>query len=987
MIGKTISHYKILEKLGEGGMGVVYKAQDTRLRRFVALKFLPPHLSSDEDTKRRFIHEAEAASALDHPNIGTIYEIDETSDGRMFIAMAYYEGQTLQQKLAKGPARIDEAIDTVSQIASGLAKAHQNNILHRDIKPANIMLTTDGHAKIVDFGLAKLAGRTRVTRTGSTVGTVSYMSPEQVRGEDVDSRSDVFSAGVVLYELLTGQLPFRGDYEPSVMYLIMNEDPEPLATYREDLPEGAQSIVDKALAKDSEDRYSSASDLLEDLRTLQEGRQVAALERRASKKAGRRTGLYSALAIAVIVAGYAVVSHFVLAPEPESSYSGGSVSEATVAVLPLAVRGSSDSEGLGEGIAGLLSTRLDGAGDLGSVDAKLVSSYLGQGNRVPDQMLGREVAENFNAGLYLLGDVMRVGSALDVHAAIYDARLAGEAIAEANVKGNAEQTLSLVDDLASELLIDRLRRRNDFRFDIESVTTKSFPALKAFLAGEHRFRYGPDGLNPSNFQRAVEADSTFALAWYRLADVLWWPMQDLEQTRYAISRAYLYSGDLPRRDRLRIRAFREDLFENDLEAERLYRTLVANFPDDVEGWDAFGIWQATSAPRRGRPHSESREAFERALSLDADEWQALFHLTSQSQFEGKYDQVEALLQRRFPDGEIPLMFRADLAFKVGDARERERILDELARADDWDLHASVVSVVNNTQDPASAMDAARVLAESERSDEVRGFGHIVMGYLEAARGRWQAAKSELDAAEDLNPALALEYRALLATAPFLSVPHEELSAIRREIEEWDAESIAPSDNPAPWLRVHDDAHPYLRVYLLGLLSARMENYEAALQQALELDQVEGPSHITRLMRDLSHGLRARIALGEGRLEEALAEFQQAELRSPPSYALYSPIYKEQRERYLRAEILHELGRDEEALGWTSSFGGSWHIDMTYSAPLCLRRAEYYEESGQPEMAAEQYSKFVNFWKDCDESLRPQVDKVRAKLVALTASEK
>ncbi|MCI0559585.1 MAG: serine/threonine protein kinase, partial [Nitrososphaera sp.] len=211
MIGQTISHYKILEKLGGGGMGVVYKAQDLKLDRFVALKFLPPHLSADEDEKKRFIHEAKAASALDHPNICAIYEIDETEDGQMFIAMAYYEGETLKKKIERGPLPIDQTIDLAIQIAQGLAKAHKHGITHRDIKPANVMITNEGVAKIVDFGLAKLAGQTKLTKSGMTVGTVAYMSPEQARGEEVDHRTDIWALGVVLYEMITGQLPFKGE--------------------------------------------------------------------------------------------------------------------------------------------------------------------------------------------------------------------------------------------------------------------------------------------------------------------------------------------------------------------------------------------------------------------------------------------------------------------------------------------------------------------------------------------------------------------------------------------------------------------------------------------------------------------------------------------------------------------------------------------------------------------------------------------------------
>ena len=234
MIGKTISHYKILEKLGEGGMGVVYKAQDTKLDRFVALKFLPHHLSQSEEEKQRFIHEAKAASALDHSNICTIYEIDEMEDGQMFIAMACYEGESLQDivgaSLVGGQHRagtrpaptLDEIINYAIQIAEGLSKAHSKKIIHRDIKPANILITEDDVVKIVDFGLAKLAGRTMLTKEGTTLGTASYMSPEQTQGTEVDKRTDIWALGVVLYEMLTGKQPFEGDYEQAVMYSIMH---------------------------------------------------------------------------------------------------------------------------------------------------------------------------------------------------------------------------------------------------------------------------------------------------------------------------------------------------------------------------------------------------------------------------------------------------------------------------------------------------------------------------------------------------------------------------------------------------------------------------------------------------------------------------------------------------------------------------------------------------------------------------------------------
>jgi len=271
MIGETVSHYKILEKLGEGGMGVVYKAHDITLDRDVAIKFLPPQLQSDKRAKTRFVHEAKAASALNHSNIAVIHEIDETPDGQMFIVMAYYDGQTLKDKLEDGPLSIDDAVDFVFQIASGLAVAHEKDILHRDIKPANILITERGEAKLADFGLAKLRGQTRLTKPGTTVGTVFYMSPEQAKGEEVSSQSDVFSLGVVLYELLTGEVPFKGDHEAAVLYGIINSDPESLTTYRSDIPEAVQRIVQTALEKNTDKRYRSAAEFLADLQGLRGG--------------------------------------------------------------------------------------------------------------------------------------------------------------------------------------------------------------------------------------------------------------------------------------------------------------------------------------------------------------------------------------------------------------------------------------------------------------------------------------------------------------------------------------------------------------------------------------------------------------------------------------------------------------------------------------------------------------------------------------------
>ena len=268
MIGKTISHYKILSKLGEGGMGVVYKAEDTKLDRFVALKFLPAHLSSREEEKQRFIHEAKAASALDHPNICTIYEIDETADGQMFIAMACYDGESLKQRIERGPLPIDQTIEIAIQIAEGLANAHSKEIVHRDVKPANVLITEDGQVKIVDFGLAKLTGGTVLTKEGTTLGTVAYMSPEQTQGTYIDHRTDIWALGVLMYEMLADELPFRGDYDQAIIYSILNEEPKPNNNLDSLSPNKLKQIVIRCLFKLKDARYESCSKLLSDLKSI-----------------------------------------------------------------------------------------------------------------------------------------------------------------------------------------------------------------------------------------------------------------------------------------------------------------------------------------------------------------------------------------------------------------------------------------------------------------------------------------------------------------------------------------------------------------------------------------------------------------------------------------------------------------------------------------------------------------------------------------------
>ena len=322
MIGKTISHYKILEQLGEGGMGIVYKAQDLRLDRFVAIKVLPPHMSKDEESKQRFVHEAKAASALNHPNIGVIYEIDETPDKQTFIVMAYYEAKTLREIIDEGMTDVDEVIDIALQVSSGLEAAHKKGIIHRDIKPSNILVTKDGLVEIIDFGIAKLAGNVKLTKAGIAMGTIEYMSPEQARGEEVDHQSDIFSLGSILYELLSGTNPFRGDHEAAICYEVVHEEQEPIGNIRPQVPKGLQQIVAKMLKKEQKDRYQNADDIITDLK-----RHKTDFGIESPPKARRR--IYSLVRVAGILAVAIIIAHVLY-----SRWQGSEDIERKVEIVP-----------------------------------------------------------------------------------------------------------------------------------------------------------------------------------------------------------------------------------------------------------------------------------------------------------------------------------------------------------------------------------------------------------------------------------------------------------------------------------------------------------------------------------------------------------------------------------------------------------------------------------------------------------------------------
>ncbi|MBN2414594.1 protein kinase [bacterium] len=748
MIGKMVSHYKITKKLAEGGMGVVYQAEDTRLKRTVALKFLPSALTRDIAARERFIQEAQAASALDHNNICTIHEIDETDDGSTFIVMACYDGETLQDIIDRGPLPAGKAIDIALQIARGLADAHRKGIVHRDVKPENIFLTKSGVVKVVDFGLAKLAGHNKITKPGAALGTIAYMSPEQARGETVTHQTDIWSLGVILYTMLAGIVPFNGQYEQAIIYSILNEAPSPLTSIRSNIPLPLEHIIDKAMAKDPGMRYQHLDDFIVDVLAVKAGLESGSTE---IPVRGRhlatnmlRNGSSAALAVVTIlvileVAGIHIISRGYV---PAHQYR--------IAVMDFSSSNGID-EGFGEDLRQLLSQsaylQIISYQQLSAARQKL-SLAIDNAARLSRQL---DVARECGAALLITGEYSCSGKRLEVAINVINVvtGVLRFSLSEIDTTGNRIAAIDNLGFSLKEKLGFAAEAVEEPNISVAQIFTSDPAARSEFIRGQKLAAECKFSDAVSAFEQAASIDTSFALAYSWLARMYKNVRMD-EDAQAAAAAAYKYPARIPDSERFHVDYILALSASRYVDAYDIIYEWIGRDPCNPYAYFLLGELNL----RYLHQYDDAIAAYKSALKIDPDYKAALNYLGYA--YASKGMKKEALFwlnryRRLVPKEPNPYDSLGEIYMNLIRNYNKAEAAFLKAHEIDYDFTPQKLAEVYLIQ--GRYHDAEQLIGQSftVRKKTYNGVKKFLLARLEYESGDTASARLYIDEAKDLNP--------------------------------------------------------------------------------------------------------------------------------------------------------------------------------------------------------------------------------------------
>ena len=947
-VGHRVGHYRLIGVLGTGGMGTVYRAHDTRLDRVVALKFLPAYLSAQPEARERFLVEARAAAALEHPNVCSIHEIGSTADGRPFIAMVCYEGETLRERLARGPLPAPEAVWVAVQIARGLGTAHARGILHRDVKPGNVMLCADGTVRLLDFGLAKI-GDVSLTAPGVTPGTVAYMSPEQARGDPVDLQTDLWSLGVVFYEMLSGVRPFRGGNDRAVIQAILHEQPERLATG--DVPPALPSIVERLMRKLPQDRYRNAEELLSE---LTRGAPAGNVDRlRGWVHARTRTLALSGAGVltAVALLALAWLIHRSATPTPPADPASR---PPAIAVLPFTVRGPG-LEVWREGMVDLLSMGLDGAAGIRAIDSRTLLARWHQevGDKsVANLALALGVAHRIGARYALVGSAVAAGQRIRLGADVYDVE-SGRAVGPVQVDGPSDSVLTLVDRLGMQTLALMLEKDPSEipALDLAGVTTTSLIALKAYLEGEDHYRRSEIREAGEAWERAVRTDTLFALAYLRLTEAYAW--YNVGAYRENLERARRMAERLPARERTLAQA-RWEGYTGAPEAVATIREAIRKYPDAAEAWYALGEVYYHQASATGTAE-EAEEGFRRATELQPAMAPYRAHLVDLA-FLWHPDSTHIAREldaygRLAPEAARTRAGPIALALAFGDSGARARASAELGTLNS----ESATQVYVFLAHPAFAdarEEVFRALVPRLGEQDRAFVRDLRFRTLALTDGRVRDALAMLN---DAGSPIYIRYGgALYLSARGLPVPE-------RIIEQSLAAGLA------------DKALFSSRIAAISAAGAaarlgHWREYDTLVSRMREIAARELAAGDSASAGYWDWAIRVAEAQGlwrRGRKEEALRAFE----RTLPGDGGWFTLWHV-------GQLSLESGRLDQA---EHAFRALWQQDETAAY---LELARILERTGRPAEAREAYQFVAYAWRHADPELQPQVEEARQAVARL-----